>query len=318
MDLQTSDEIKVFSCNANPNLAKSIAANLNIELAASEVSRFSDGEISMRIKELVRGMDIFIVQPTCTPVNDHLMELLIMADALRRASASRITAVIPYFGYARQDRKAKARDPISAKLVADLITAAGVDRVLTMDLHCDQLQGFFNIPVDHLRGLPLFVKYYTETFGDLSDVVVVSPDLGSVARARVLGEKLDRPLAIIDKRRPDKNVSEVMNIIGNVKGCRAIITDDIIDTAGTICNAATAVMNAGAKEVYLCCTHGILSGNALENIQKSPIKELVSLDTIPLKQAEGTQKIKIISTAAIFADAISRIHTGKSISKMFD
>ena len=318
MDLQTSDEIKVFSCNANPNLAKSIADNLNINIADAEVSRFSDGEISMRIRELVRGMDVFVVQPTCTPVNDHLMELLIMADALRRASASRVTAVIPYFGYARQDRKSKARDPISAKLVADLITAAGVDRVLTMDLHCDQLQGFFNIPVDHLRGLPLFVKYYTETFEDLSDVVIVSPDLGSVARARAFAEKLDRPLAIIDKRRPGKNVSEVVNIIGKVKGCRAIITDDIIDTAGSICNAASAIIGAGAKEVYVCCTHGILSGRALKNIQESPIKELVLLDTIPLTETEDTLKIKVISTAAVFADAINRIHTGLSISEMFD
>ncbi|MCL2874642.1 MAG: ribose-phosphate pyrophosphokinase [Defluviitaleaceae bacterium] len=318
MDLQTSDGIKVFSCNANVNLAKNIADNLNVGLADSEVSRFSDGEICMRINELVRGIDVFIVQPTCTPVNDNLMELLIMADALRRASASRITAVIPYFGYARQDRKSRARDPISAKLVADLITAAGVDRVLTMDLHCDQIQGFFNIPVDHLRGLPLFAKYYRESFDDLSDVVIVSPDLGSVTRARALGEKLDRPLAIIDKRRPSKNTSEVVNIIGNVRGCRAIITDDIIDTAGSICNAATAIMNAGAKEVFVCCTHGILSGKALENIDKSPIKELISLDTIPLTQNENTKKIKVLSTAEVFADAISRIHTGLSISKLFD
>jgi len=320
MDLQTSDGIKVFSCNANIDLAKSIANSLNIELADSEVSRFSDGEICMRINELVRGTDVFIVQPTCAPVNENLMELLIMTDALRRASASRITAVMPYFGYARQDRKARARDPISAKLVADLITAAGVDRILTMDLHCDQIQGFFNIPVDHLRGLSLFARYYKKSFEDLSDVVIVSPDLGSVTRARALGEKLDRPLAIIDKRRPNKNESEVVNIIGNVRGCRAIMTDDIIDTAGSICNAANAIVNAGAKEVYVCCTHGILSGKALENIEKSPIKELISLDTIPLKpsHSEITKKIKVIPTADVFADAIRRIHTGLSISKMFD
>jgi ribose-phosphate pyrophosphokinase len=318
MDGHISNDIKVFSCNANINLAKSIAANLGMELAASEVSQFSNGEISMRINEMVREKDVFVVQPTCTPVNDNLMELLIMADALRRASARRITAVMPHYGYARQDRKARARDPISAKLVADLITAAGVDRVLTMDLHCDQIQGFFNIPVDHLRGLPLFVDYYMKRFEDLSDVVIVSPDLGSVARARAFAEKLDRPLAIIDKRRPSKNTSEVVNIIGNVNGCRAIMLDDIIDTAGSICNAAEAITNAGAKEVHVCCTHGIFSGKALMNINESPIVELVSLDTIPLHEGEDTRKIKVLSTAEIFANAIRRIHSGRSISEMFD
>ena len=311
--------IKIFSCNANPQLAKAIARNLLLELGKGEVSHFSDGEISVKIDETIRGADVYIIQSTSAPVNDNLMELLIMIDAMRRASAGRITAVIPYYGYARQDRKARARDPISAKLVANLITTAGADRVLTMDLHCAQIQGFFDIPVDHLHGSPLLTAYYREKYGEaLNEFVAISPDLGSVGRTRQFATKLDIPLAIIDKRRPKANVSEIMNIIGDIEGKRVIIVDDMIDTAGTITNAANALKERGAIEVDACCTHAVLSGPAIERIEKSAIQELVVLNTIALPKEKKISKIKEISVAQIFAEAISRIHEGTSVSTLFD
>lgn len=312
--------IKIFACNANVGLAKEIAKGLGLSLGQAEVTQFSDGEISIKISETIRGADVYIIQPTSKPVNDNLMEILIMIDAMKRASAGRITAVIPYYGYARQDRKARARDPISAKLVANLITTAGADRVLTMDLHCAQIQGFFDIPVDHLVGVPLLTNYYREKFGSELDnnVVAVSPDLGSVGRTRAFATKLDIPLAIIDKRRPKANVSEIMNIIGNIEGKKCIIVDDMIDTAGTITNAANALAERGAIEVDACCTHAVLSGPAIERIEASKIKELLVLNTINLPKEKRLDKIKIISVAPIFADAINRIHEGISVSKLFD
>ncbi len=311
-------DVKIFTCNATPDLAKKIAQCLGLGVCDTEVTMFSDGEIGVNIYETVRGSDVFVVQSTCNPVNDHLMELLIMIDALKRASAGRITAVIPYFGYARQDRKAKARDPISAKLVADLITAAGADRVLTMDLHAAQIQGFFNIPVDHLLGGPILASHYTTKFKDeLDDFVVVSPDLGSVTRARTFASRLNVPIAIIDKRRPKPNVAEVMNIIGDIKDKRVILIDDMIDTAGTITNGATALKERGAKEVYACCTHAVLSGPALERIQSCPISELLVLDTIPLPPDKQIDKIKVMSVAPVFAEAIKRIYGDISMSELF-
>lgn len=311
-------DIKLFTCNANRQLAADIASYLEMPLGQSEVSRFSDGEIQMRINETVRGMDVFVIQPTSPPVNDHLMEILIMMDALRRSSAGRITAVIPYFGYARQDRRARSHDPISAKLVADLITAAGADRVLSMDLHCSQLQGFFNLPVDHLRGVYRFARYYQQQFGDLSNFIVVSPDLGSVARARAFAEMIDVPLAIVDKRRPKANVSEVMNIIGEVEGKDAILLDDILDTGGSLTNAAEAIRNCGAKAVYACVTHPVFSENAVEKIANSVLEELVVLDTIEVPSAKQHEKIKVLSVAQYFANAIDCIHKGTSLSRFFD
>lgn len=311
--------IKIFACNANVELAGAIAKGLGLTLGQSEVSQFSDGEISVKINETIRGADVYIIQPTSQPVNDNLMELLIMVDAMKRASAGRITAVMPYYGYARQDRKARARDPISAKLVANLITVAGANRVLTMDLHCSQIQGFFDIPVDQLVGMPLLTNYYREKFGDdLQNYVAVSPDLGSVGRTRAFATKLDIPLAIIDKRRPKANVSEIMNIIGNVDGKKVILVDDMIDTAGTITNAANALKERGAVEVDACCTHAVLSGPAIERIEKSCITELLVLNTIQLPDEKKIEKIKTISVASIFADAINRIHEGISVSKLFD
>ena len=311
-------DIKVFTCNAHPKLAEEIAEQLGITLGKSEVTMFSDGEISVKIDEKVRGTDVYIIQPTSTPANEHLMEMLIMIDAMRRASAGRVTAVIPYYGYARQDRKTRARDPISAKLVADLIEKAGADRVLTMDLHCAQIQGFFDIPVDHLVGMPLLTKHYLEHFPHLDNSVAVSPDLGSVVRARSFGSKLGIPLAIIDKRRPKANVSEVMNIIGDIEGKNVILIDDMIDTAGTICNAADSLKERGALGVYACCTHGVLSGPAIERIQNSAIEQLVVLDTISIPEDKLIDKIHQISVAPIFADAIRRIHEDLSVSKLFD
>ena len=311
--------IKVFSCNANKKLAGAIAKNLGLNLGASEVTQFSDGEISVKIDETIRGADVFIIQSTSEPVNDNLMELLIMIDAMKRASAERITAVMPYYGYARQDRKARARDPISAKLVANLITTAGADRVLTMDLHCAQIQGFFDIPLDHLVGMPILANYYREKYGDkMSDFVAVSPDLGSVGRTRAFATKLDIPIAIIDKRRPKANVSEIMNIIGNVEGKKVILVDDMIDTAGTITNAANALKERGALEVDACCTHAVLSGPAIERVQKSAISELVVLNTIELSDAKKVEKITELSVAQIFSESITRIHEGTSISRLFD
>ncbi|MCI5751713.1 MAG: ribose-phosphate pyrophosphokinase [Oscillospiraceae bacterium] len=313
-------DIKIFSANSNPEVAKQIAESLGLPLGQSEVVRFSDGEISVSIQESVRGSDVFVVQSTSTPVNDNLMELLIMIDAFKRASAGRITAVIPYMGYARQDRKAKARDPISAKLCADIITTAGADRVLTMDLHCPQIQGFFNIPVDHLLGVPILAPYFIEKFKDCKDDwMIVSPDLGSVTRARNFAQKFGAPFAIVGKRRQRANVCEVMNIIGDVKDKKVILVDDMIDTAGTLCNAAKAIIEiGGASEVYACATHGVLSGPAIERIQNSVIKELVILDTIALPEEKRIDKIKTLPVAPVFAQAIQRIYMDASISPLFN
>ncbi len=311
--------IKVFTANSNPDFAKGIAEYLGTTIGKSEVGKFSDGEIYVNIGETVRGSDVFVVQSTCSPVNDNLMELLIMIDAFKRASAGRITAVIPYFGYARQDRKAKARDPISAKLVADLIATAGADRVLTMDLHAPQIQGFFNVPVDHLLGMPVLSKYYKKKFKDtMEDTVVVSPDLGSVTRARGFAQRLDAPIAIVDKRRPKANVSEVMNIIGDIKDKNVILLDDMIDTAGTIVNSAQALRDRGAKNVYACCTHAVLSGPAIERIEASVIDELVVLDTVPLTEEKKLDKIKVLSVTSVFGEAIERIYEDLSVSTLFN
>ena len=310
-------DIKIFAGNSNSLLAKEIAEKIGLPLGTASVGKFSDGETAINIAEVVRGSDVFIVQSTCTPVNDNFMELLLMIDALKRASAGRITTVIPYFGYARQDRKAKARDPISAKLVANLIATAGSDRVLTMDLHAPQLQGFFDIPVDHLLGVPILAEYFKEKFTDTDDVVVVSPDVGSVTRSRKFAQKLDVPLAIIDKRRPKANVSEIMNIIGDVKDKRVIIVDDIIDTGGTIINATNALLEIGAKEVYATCTHPVLSGSAIEMMANSPLKELVALNTICLTKEKQIDKITTLSVATVFAEAIERIYGNISISSLF-
>ena len=311
-------EIKVFAGNSNPELAEHICSELYRTLGKADVAQFADGECSVSVFEPVRGKDVFIVQSTCNHVNDNLMELLIMIDAMRRASAGRITAVIPYFGYARQDRKAKSRDPISAKLVANLITTAGADRVLTMDLHAAQIQGFFDIPVDNLLGSHLFVKHFVNMFGKGNeDVMVVSPDVGSTARVRAFSMKLGVNMAIVDKRREKANQSEVMNIIGNVEGKTCILLDDIVDTAGSLCGAAKAIKEiGGAKEVYACATHGVLSGPANERIANSCIKELTFLNTIP--PLEGAcSKIKYLDVSPIFADAIQRIYEENSMSVLF-
>ena len=311
----SGSEIKIFTGNAHKELAADIAKELGVPLGDAEVGRFSDGEISVNINETVRGVEAFIIQPTCSPVNGNIMELLIMIDAFKRASAGRITAVIPYYGYARQDRKAKARDPITAKLVANLITAAGADRVLTMDLHAAQIQGYFDIPLDHLHGGPILAEHFKKK--NIQDLVVVSPDLGSVGRARTFAEQLDAPLAIIDKRRPKANVSEVMNIIGDVKDKNVILIDDMIDTAGTLVNGAEALKKFGAKEVYSCCTHPVLSGPAIDRIEKSVLKEVVVLDTLPLSSEKRIEKIKVESVAPIFASAIRKIFANESVSKLF-
>ena len=309
-------EYKIFTGNAHPDLAEYIAAIMGKPLGKSEVKKFSDGEISVNLMETVRGVDTYIVQPTCDPVNDNLMEILIMIDAMKRASAGRINAVIPYYGYARQDRKAKARDPITSKLVADLLVAAGADRVLTMDLHAAQIQGYFNIPVDHLLGMPILVDYWKKK--DLEDLVVVSPDHGSVTRARNLAQPLNCPIAIIDKRRPEPNKSEIMNIIGDIEGKNCVIVDDMIDTAGTICNAGIALMEMGAKSVAACATHAVLSCPAIERLEASPFNEVIFLDTIPMPEEKMIDKFKVLSVAPLFAEAMIRIHTNASISKLFD
>jgi len=312
----SGSEIKIITGNSNPELAKKIAEYLDADIAKTDVSTFSDGEISVNIQETVRGTDVFVIQSTNSPVNNNLMELLIIIDGLKRASAGRITAVIPYYGYARQDRKAKSRDPITAKLVANLITAAGADRVLTMDLHAAQIQGYFDIPVDHLLGVPILAKYFKEK--QIEDLVIVSPDLGSVTRARNFANQLDAPIAIIDKRRQQANVSEVMNIIGDIKGKNVILVDDMIDTAGTIVNGANALKEFGAKEVYACCTHPVLSGPAIERIQNSVIKELIVLDTIDLPEEKKIDKIKVQSVAPILASAINKIFSNESVSCLFN
>ena len=313
-------DIKIFTGNANPKLAADICKIIGTKLGESEVKSFADGEASVSLYETVRGSDVFLIQSTCKPVNDNLMELLIMVDACRRASAGRITAVMPYFGYARQDRKAKSRDPISAKLVANMLVAAGVDRVLTMDLHAAQIQGFFDIPVDNMLGSSVLIPYIAGKFGvGTDDTVIVSPDLGSVTRARKFTQKLDMPLAIIDKRRPKANVSEVMNIIGNVEGKKCILVDDLIDTAGTLVHAADALVErGGATEVYACASHGVLSGPAIERIQNSPIKELTILDTIPLTNDKKLDKINVLPVAPVFTEAIARIYEETSVSTLFD
>ena len=310
------NEIKLFAGNSNLPLARKIAEKLNTTLGDIEVTKFSDGETSVHIGETVRGRDLFIIQSTSCPVNDNLMELLIMIDAAKRASAGRITAVMPYFGYARQDRKARSRDPITAKLVADLIMSAGADRVLTMDLHAAQIQGFFNIPLDHLLGGPTLYNYFASKIDE--DFVVVSPDIGSVSRARNVAKRLNCPMAIIDKRRPKANVMEVMNIIGSVEGKRCLLVDDMIDTGGTIVQGSQALVDAGATEIFACCTHAVLSGPAIERLEKSPIKELVMLDTIQLPEEKMLPKFKILSTADIFAAAIENVYLDKPMSKIYD
>ena len=314
-------EIKVFTGNANVALAQRISENLNIPLGNAVCTNFADGECSVSVYEPVRGADVFLVQSTCGPVNDNLMELLVMIDAMRRASAGRITAVIPYFGYARQDRKAKSRDPISAKLVANLITEAGADRVLTMDLHASQIQGFFDIPVDNMMGSTIFSTHFLNRFGANNDnLMVVSPDVGSVARARTFAMKLGTGLAIVDKRRERANQSEVMNLIGNVEGKDVIILDDMVDTAGSLCGAARALKEiGGANKIYACASHGVLSGPALERIADSPLEELILLDTIPYpKDKPVVDKIRYLSVAPVFAQAIHRIYDDESLSSLFD
>lgn len=312
-------DIKIFTGNANPKLAADICKIIGTKLGESEVKSFADGEASVSLYETVRGSDVFLVQSTCKPVNDSLMELLIMVDACRRASAGRITAVMPYFGYARQDRKAKSRDPISAKLVANMLVAAGVDRVLTMDLHANQIQGFFDIPVDNLLGSPLFVDYFKSRFGDDTEhTMVVSPDVGSVARARSFAQKLGMSMAIVDKRRPKPNSSEVSSIIGDVRGKRVILLDDMVDTAGSLCGAAKALVEiGGATEVYACASHGVLSGPAIQRLEDSVIKEVLFLDTIPAKEGVKCDKIKYLSSAPMLADAISFIYHEDSVSRLF-
>ena len=313
--------LKVFSGSSNKSLAEAICKEIGIPLGNSEVGRFADGECFASIYETVRGADVFIIQSTCNPVNDNLMELLVMIDAMRRASAGRITAVIPYFGYARQDRKTKPRDPISAKLVANMITAAGADRVLTMDLHANQIQGFFDIPVDNLLGSPVFVEHFLRRFAAVHDeTMVVSPDVGSVARARAFAQKLDMPMAIVDKRRQKANSSEVMNIIGDVRDKHVILLDDMVDTGGSLCHAAKALVDiGGAKTVTACASHGVLSGPAYDRINNSALDEVLFLNTIQPRPDVATvcPKIKYLSVAHMFAEAIERIYEERSVSKLF-
>lgn len=309
--------MKLFTGNANPGLAQEIANYLGIPVGDAVVSRFSDGEISVAINESVRGADVFVIQPTCSPVNDNLMELLIMMDAFRRASASRINAVIPYFGYARQDRKTRARDPITAKLVSDLVVKAGADRVVAVDLHANQLQGFFDIPVDHLLGVPTIAEYF-DGKGFTANGVVLSPDVGGVTRARDLAAKLRTPLAIIDKRRPEPNVSEVMHVIGDVEGKDVVIVDDIIDTAGTICAAAREIVAKGAREVYACSTHAVFSGPARDRLMDAPFKEVVVTNTIPTEDENSFPKLKVLSVAPLVGEALLRIHENLSVSRLFE
>jgi ribose-phosphate pyrophosphokinase len=314
--MSSRQQLKIFTGNANSALAEEIAHYLGVSVGAAKVTHFSDGEIQVKINESVRGADVFIIQPTCEPVNEHLMELLVMVDAVRRASARRITAVTPYYGYARQDRKARARDPITAKLVANLITASGARRVITMDLHAGQIQGFFDIPVDHLPGVPLLAQYFIQQ--KLDNVVVVSPDLGGVQRARDLAERIGAPIAIIDKRRPEPNVAEIMHVIGDIKDKNVIMIDDIIDTAGTITQGAVALKELGANDIYACCTHPVLSGPAVSRLADAPIREVLVTNTIPLKENKMTEKIKVLSVAPLLGEAIIRIHEDLSVSKLFD
>ena len=310
------DKIRIFSGNANIALANRICKNLDVPLGKANVTTFSDGETQVEINENVRGMDVFIIQSTCSPVNVMCMELLIMIDAMKRASADRITAVIPYYGYARQDRKVAPRAPITAKLLADLITTAGANRVLSMDLHAGQIQGFFNIPVDNLFATPILLKYIQQTYQE--NIVVVSPDTGGVERARAFGKRLGSNLAIIDKRREGPNETQVMNIVGNVANKIVIILDDMIDTAGTVVQGANALLKAGAMEVSVCCTHPILSGPALDRIESSAIKEVIVTDTIPLNErAKNCKKIKVLSVSGLLSEAVRRIHYNDSVSSLF-
>ncbi|KGG80641.1 ribose-phosphate pyrophosphokinase [Caloranaerobacter azorensis H53214] len=309
-------EIKILTGNANKCFAKKICDELNIELGESQVGRFSDGEISVHISDSVRGADVFVIQPTCPPINENLMELLILIDALKRASAGRINAVIPYYGYARQDRKTKAREPITAKLVADILTTAGADRVVSMDLHAGQIQGYFDIPVDHLTGIPILADYFKNIID--KETVIVSPDIGGVRRARNFASLLDLPIAIIEKRRPKANVSEVMNIIGDVEDKNVILVDDIVDTAGSLTKAAKVLKDFGANKVYACCTHPVLSGPAIDRLKDSVIEKLVVTDTIPLTEDKQIDKIDVVSVAPLFAEAIRRIYSNESVSKLFD
>jgi len=310
------ERIRVFSGNSNVALAEKICGNLGVPLGKASVTTFSDGETRVEINENVRGMDVFIIQSSCPPVNVTLMELLIMIDAMKRASADRITAVIPYYGYARQDRKVTPRAPITAKLIADLITTAGAQRVLSMDLHAGQIQGFFNIPVDNLFATPVLLDYMKKNFQD--DIVIVSPDTGGVERARAFGSRLGVNLAIIDKRREGPNEAQVMNIIGHVRDKKAVILDDMIDTAGTVVQAATALKEAGALEVFVCATHPVLSGPAIERLEKSEIKEVVVTDTIPLHpKAQACKCIKVLSVASLLSEAVRRIYYNDSISSLF-
>jgi len=309
-------KLKLFTGNSNPELAKEVAHAIGIDLGRCQIDRFRDGEVQIKLGESVRGCSVFVVQPTSAPVNEHLMELLITVDALKRASAASINVVLPYYGYARQDRKARARDPITAKLIADLLQTAGVSRVICMDLHAGQIQGFFNIPLDHLFGLPILSNYFQKK--QLQDIVVVSPDLGGVTRARQLAERLGANIAIIDKRRPEPNVAEVMNIIGDIGGRTAVLIDDMIDTAGTITLAAETLIEHGAKEVYACCTHPVLSPPAAQRLAASPIKEVVVTNTIALRDEQRIDKLVVLSVAEIIAEAILRVHEMRSISELFD
>lgn len=310
------DSLKVFTLNSNPALAEEIANHIGTTLGECTVSKFSDGEIQMNLEESIRGCDVYVVQSTCDPVNTHIMELLIMIDALKRASAKSINIVMPYYGYARQDRKARSREPITAKLVANLLETAGANRVIALDLHAPQIQGFFDMPIDHLQGVPIISDYFKTK--NLEDIVVVSPDHGGVTRARRLADRLKAPLGIIDKRRPKPNVAEVMNIIGTIEGKTAILIDDIIDTAGTITLAASALIESGAKQVYACCTHPVLSSPAVERIENSAIKELIITNTIPISEEKRIDKITQLSVAPLIGEAITRIHELKSVSSLFD
>ena len=314
----TYSDIVLISGNSNIPLSKEISQYLDIPLCATEIKKFADGEISVRISESIRGSDVFILQPTSPPVNDNLMELLIIIDALKRASAGRINVVMAYYGYARQDRKDKSRVPITAKLVADLISVAGADRVISIDLHADQIQGFFDIPLDRLQAMPIIADYILTHNFDLNKLVVVSPDVGSVKRSRSLAERLGVPMAIIDKRRPKENIAEVMNVIGDVNGKDVIMIDDIIDTGGTLVGAAEALKNLGAEHIFAACTHALLSGPAIERIKNSPIDKLVATNTIPLSEEKKFDKIEIVSVAGLIAKAIQRVHEGKSVSILFE
>jgi ribose-phosphate pyrophosphokinase len=314
--MQLNKPFAIFSGNANPGLASALCEHLGQPLGSAKVERFADGEIYVEINQNVRGVNCFVVQPTCTPVNDNLMELLVMTDALKRSSAKPIVAVMPYFGYARQDRKTRPRTPISARLVADLLTAAGVHRILAMDLHAGQIQGFFNIPVDHIYAMPVMMDYLRTKFD--SSTVIVSPDAGGVERARAYSKRLDASLAIIDKRRPAPNVAELVNIIGDVKDRDAIIIDDMVDTAGTLCAAADGLTKKGARAVYACITHGLLSGPALDRIHKSTVKELIITDSIPPRpDVAASPKVRVLSVARLLSEAVQRIHQGDSLSSLF-